>query len=90
MEFTEKCALLEQIGREEKLGMLKRLLKPGTEITIELTDDWLHRLLMYNPGVLSEAERLKGRLSHRPFHANRAAAEGETYWLRLAQSYQGD
>ena len=38
----------------------------------------------------SEAQRLKERLSQIPWHAKRAQAEGETYWLRLAGSYQGD
>lgn len=38
----------------------------------------------------SEARRLKEQLSSIPWHAKRAAAEGESYWLRLAESYQGD
>lgn len=38
----------------------------------------------------SEAQRLKERLSQIPWHAKRAQAEGETYWLRLAGSYQGN
>jgi len=38
----------------------------------------------------SEAQRLKERLSQIPWHARRAQAEGETYWMRLAGSYQGD
>ncbi len=37
-----------------------------------------------------ESQRLKERLSQIPFHAQRAAEEGEAYWLRLAESYQGD
>lgn len=41
-------------------------------------------------GRQSEAQRLKERLSSIPWHAQRAAVEGETYWLRLAESYQGD
>lgn len=40
--------------------------------------------------VQSEAQRLKERLSQIPFHAQRAVEEGEAYWLRLAQSYQGN
>lgn len=89
-DFSGLKAMLECTSREEKLGMLKRLLKPGTEITIELTEDWLNMLLIFRPGVLAEAERLKTRLPAIPWHAQRAKAEGDAYWMRLAQSYQGD
>lgn len=37
-----------------------------------------------------ESQRLKGRLSQIPWHAKRAEAEGENYWLELAASYQGN
>lgn len=86
----EQQALLNSWTREQKMALLQFMLKPGTEITIQLTDEWLHTLLLHNPGVLSEAQRLKERLPAIPWHAQRAAEEGESYWLRLAQSYQGD
>lgn len=87
---ADKKALLGNWSREQKMALLQFMLKPGTRITIQLTDEWLHRLLIYNPGCLAEAERLKERLPQIPWHAKRAAAEGDGYWLRLAQSYQGD
>jgi hypothetical protein len=90
MEWRYLKAMLDKIDRQTKLAMLQALLKPGTEITLQITDEWLDTLLMFNPGVLSEAQRLKERLSQIPFHAKRAADEGENYWLRSAQSYAGD
>jgi hypothetical protein len=41
-------------------------------------------------GRQSEVRRLKDSLSQIPWHAKRAADEGESYWLKLANSYQGD
>lgn len=87
---ADQKALLDSWTREQKMALLQFMLKPGTKITIQPTDEWLHTLLLYNPGVLAEAERLKERLPAIPWHAKRAAAEGDTYWLRLASSYQGD
>lgn len=83
-------AILNGWTREHKMSLLQFMLKPGTEITLELTDEWLHTLLLHNPGVLAEAQRLKVRMPQIPWHARRAADEGESYWLRLAGSYQGD
>ncbi|MDZ7594406.1 MAG: hypothetical protein U0932_07120 [Thiobacillus sp.] len=83
-------AELGQWQRDKKMALLQTMLKPGTEITIQPTDRWLDTLLLYNPGVLAEAQRLKGRMSEMPWHAKRAAAEGDMYWLRLAGSYGGN
>lgn len=87
---ADEKTLLDSWTWDQKMALLKFMLKPGTKITIQLTEGWLHTLLLYNPGVLAEAERLKERLPAIPWHAKRAAAEGETYWLRLASSYQGN
>lgn len=88
--IVDKNTLMNSWTREQKMALLHSMLKPGTEVTIQLTDEWLHRLLLYNPGVLAEAERLKEQLTQIPWHAERAADEGDNYWLRLAGSYQGD
>lgn len=87
--MAELEAILNGWTRDKKMALLQTMLKPGTEITIQPTDRWLDMLLLYNPGVLAEAQRLKGRLSQ-PWHTKRAAKEGDMYWLRLAGSYQGN
>lgn len=88
--IADQKSLMDGWTREQKMALLHSMLKPGTKVTIQLTDEWLHRLLLYNPGVLAEAERLKEQLPQIPWHAKRAAVEGDNYWLRLAESYQGD
>ena len=86
----EQQAILDGWTREQKMALLQFMLKPGTEITLQLTDEWLKTLLLHNPGVLSEAQRLKERMPQIPWHAQRAEERGESYWLELARSYQGD
>ena len=61
-------------------GVFPKFLEPSLE-------EWTERRRL---GRQAEAQRLKERLSHRPFHAQRAAGREETYWLMLAGSYMGD
>lgn len=86
----EQQTILDGWTREQKMLLLQFMLKPGTEITLQLTDEWLNRLLLNNPGVLAEAQRLKERMPQIPWHAKRAKEQGDIYWLKLAVSYQGD
>lgn len=92
--FREKNAgeiesILSSLTRQEKEVALLMRLPPGSEITLQIPDKWLDRLLQFHAAVLLEAQRLKDRMSDMPFHAKRAALEGDSYWLRLAGSYQG-
>lgn len=40
--------------------------------------------------IALEAARQRERLSSIPFYANRAAKDGNAYWIRMAISYRGD
>jgi hypothetical protein len=40
--------------------------------------------------IAREAQRLKERLSSTPFYSERAAREGDNYWVRLSISYRGE
>ena len=56
----------------------------------KMTEEGRLQLAAWNQGARNEAVRLKERLSHMPYYAEKAARIGERYWLLLAGSYQGD
>ncbi len=55
----------------------------------ELTEEGQLQIAAWNQGARNEAVRLKERLSHMPYYAEKAARIGERYWLSLAGSYRG-
>lgn len=89
---AEVNALLSSWPRRQQEAVLLRLLPAGSEIQLELTEEWLKSLIIWRPARLLEAQRLKEAHMKQPsaFHLKQVAEEGDNYWLRLAQSYQGD
>lgn len=71
----------------ETLAVMNKTLAIPPEARFETKQETMARL---QSARQSEAQRLKERLSQIPWHARRAKERGETYWLELAASYQGD
>ena len=71
----------------EMLSVMKETLVIPQDAVFETADETKARL---QSARQSEAQRLKERLSQIPWHAQRAQEQGESYWLELAASYQGD
>lgn len=90
-EQAELMALLGSWTRAEREALLLALLPHGSHIKLDIPEHWLDELIIWRPARMLEAQRLKeahwGRLSK---HQQKCVAEeGDCYWLRLAQSYQG-
>lgn len=86
---AEIDALVSSWTRSQQEAVLKHLL--GVEVRLELTDGWLKRLIVSRPARVLEAQRLKEQHINQlsPLQLSAVREEGDSYWLRLAQSYQG-
>lgn len=88
---AEIDALVSSWTRSQQEAVLKHRLLQGAEVRLELTDDWLQRLIVSHPARVLEAQRLKEQHINQlsPLQLSAVREEGDSYWLRLAQSYQG-
>tara|TARA_R110002049_G_scaffold80218_1_gene204110 strand:+ start:85 stop:423 length:339 start_codon:yes stop_codon:yes gene_type:complete len=87
MEASSPTPTLRPLLLGEMLSVMNGTLMIPPGAVFETAEETKARL---QSARQSEALRLKERLSQIPWHARKAQAEGETYWLRLAGSYQGD
>ena len=87
MDTSSQTPTLRPLLLGETLEVMNGTLAIPPGAVFETEQETMERL---QAARQAEAQRLKERLSQTPWHAKRAQAEGETYWLRLAGSYQGD
>lgn len=90
-EQAELKALLGTWTRAEREALLLALLPRGSAITLDIPDHWLDQLIIWRPARVLEAQRVKNSRGRRLSDSQKecVAEEGDCYWLRLAQSYQG-
>ena len=87
MDASSPTPTLRPLLLGEMLAVMNGTLAIPPGAVFETAQETMERL---QSARQSEAQRLKERLSAIPWHARRAQAEGEAYWMRLAGSYQGD